>query len=188
MSLIILSVLSLMSVISNKDSSEAAIILLLSIYMLPGINPLILFISNKRFRKRIKGLLKCELTPEFEETNDRYHHLNETDTVHLPSAGASGAHTTRRRRSLFIINKSKNEGNQAKAESSNATKEADHDASGDETNTLKVVSQRNASIATIGAVDVRIKECATSHDKEAAANSANVSDILQAWDRDNVTN
>ena len=177
-SLIILSVLSLMSLISNKDSSEATIILLLSLYMLPGINPLILFISNKRFRKRIKGLLKCELTPEFEETNDHYHHLDETDTVHLPSAGASGAHTTRRRRSLFVINKSKNEGNQAKVESSNATKEADHDASEAVTTILKVVSQRNASIATIGAVDVRIKECAASHDKEAA-NSANVSDILQ---------
>ena len=171
-SLIILSVLSLMSLISNEDSSEAAIVLLLSIYMLPGINPLILSISNKRFRKRIKGLLKCELTPEFEETNDRYHHLDETDTVHLPSTGASGAHNTRRRRSLFIINKTNNEGNQARAELSNATVEADHDASEDVTTIRKVVSQRNASIATIGAVDVKIKECAASHDEETA-NSRN---------------
>ena len=205
-SLLIFSALSLMGLVSNsnKNPSAAAIIASLSISMLPGINPLILFISNKRFRKRIKGLLKCELTPEFEETTDHYHHLDEADTIHLPSAAAPGvvgnAQTTRRRRSLFIINKSKdvNVENQLQArapcstdpELSNANQEEPKDASElidkeqDVTTSPKTLAQRNASIATIGAIDVKISDegCAASHDKDGT--KFNVSDIFGSLDQD----
>ena len=210
-SLIILSVLSLMSLIWKEDSSAAAIVLLLSIYILPGINPLILFISNKRFRKRIRGLLKCELLPEFEETNDlHYQQLDETDTVHLPpttGASANLTHTTRRRRSLFVINKSKSMSNLQQAEASGgmgteSTKVTDGTGDTSEPEcvditaaaTLKVgsLSQRNASIATIGAVDLKIKEechcVGASHDRNEAAvdgHDTNVTGILEAWDQDN---
>ena len=204
MSLLILSVLGLMSLLSNsnEDPSAAAIVVLLSISMLPGINPLILFISNKRFRKRIKGLLKCELTPEFEETTDHYHHFDETDIVHLPPTApgaASDGHTTRRRRSLFVINKSKNVnvGNQLQARAScsmdpelrNATQEETKDASEvkeqDVTDSLKTLAQRNASIASVGAVHVKINDesCAASHDKEAV-DGTSVSDIFGSLDQD----
>ncbi len=187
-SLVILSVLGLVSLISNEDPSATAIVVLLSISILPGINPLILFISNKRFRKRIKGLLKCELTPEFEESMDRYHHLDEADMASLPSTGhevASDAHTTRRRRSLFILHKSKLKsnalGNQLQlqasracdAELSNATHGQDRDTSDDHddgTDTLKEAlaqdQSRNVSIASVGAVDVKINECCVSQDKK----------------------
>lgn len=171
---IVLSALSFMSLVWSKDPSEAAVVLVLFIYSLRGINPLILFISNKRFRKRIRGLLKCELLPEFEDTNDHYHHLDETDAIHLPSAGAD-TRTTRRRRSLFIINKTKSVSKEASSracgtESSNTATARETEGASEDRDvaaTLKVVaSQRNASIATVGAIDVKMKECATSHDKE----------------------
>ena len=151
---------------------------------MPGINPLILAVSNKRFRKRIRGLLKCELTPELEETNDHYRHLDETDTLQLPSTGASGAHTTRTRRRSLFINKSKSVGNQVRPEWSDAQ---ETDGASEDATSMALSAKRNASIATIGAVDVRIKEFVVSHDK-AADDNETFPDVLHAWDRDNVTN
>ena len=169
-SLVIISILGLMSLTSheNKNTSKfsAAIVLLLSIYILPGINPLILAVSNKRFRKRIRGLLKCELTPELEESND-YHHLDETDTVQLPSTG-HGVSGTTKRRSLFV-NRSKNSDNQCRPESSLNVQET---GSTCEEVKTKVPSKRNASVATIGAVDIRIKE---------SANQSKDNNIVNAW-------
>lgn len=186
-SLVILSILTLMSFISNQkfngnnNSVASAIVALLFIYTLPGINPLILAVSNKRFRKRIRGLLKCELTPEFEETNDHYRHLDETDTLQLPSTGASGAQctTTTRRRSLFI-NTSIIMGSQVRPGLSDA-QEADED-----TTAMALSAKRNASIATVGAVDVKIKEFTESHDRAADDNALKVPNILDGWEREYV--
>ncbi len=53
--------------------SEALVliyILLLFIHMLPIINPALLIAFNKRFRNRLKGLLKCKIVPESNAEQD----------------------------------------------------------------------------------------------------------------------
>ena len=105
-----------------------------------------------------------------------------------------------------MINKSKSMSNLQQAEASRgmgteSTKVTDGtgDTSEPECNittaaTLKVgsLSQRNASIATIGAVDLKIKEechcVGASHDCNEAAvddHDTNATGILEAWNQDN---
>ena len=185
-SLIILCVLSLMSLVSNgneaNSSRSAAIVLLLSIYFLPGINPLILAVSNKRFRKRIKGLLKCELTPEDEGTYDYYRHLDETDLniqlgqLQSVQEATTDGGSTKRRRSLFV-NKRKNSQVSGKVKSTSSNTQKKEDAKEEEVKAM-IVMKRNPSVTSIAAVDVRIRESIST---SVAGDSEGVSDTLYAW-------
>lgn len=145
----ILSALLILRYTSMKNTFSAIIVLALSILILPGINPVILALSNKRFRNRVKGLLKCELRPELEESHD-YGHLEETDEIRLPSVAAP---TISKRHSIHFIHKIENGGSRRPEQDS---VQGSVDNQEEEETMSKAHSKRTGSIATVHGVRIEL--------------------------------
>lgn len=171
--ILILSILMLTSKYeSHKNAFTVVIILSLCTYMLPGINPVVLALSNKRFRKRVKGLLKCELKPELEESHD-YGHLNETDEMQLPSTGLTGFS---KRQSIIFTRKTNVEPTNNQQCTLDSGVDEDELATNEEISAAHL-KKRNISVATIAAVDVTIEV----HTNMCCNDKRSPSDILNTW-------
>ena len=171
----ILGVLMLMSKYDSKKGTFSPIIILaLIIYTLPGINPVVLALSNKRFRKRIKGLLKCELKPENEESHDNYGHLNETDDMQFPSTGMYGFS---KRQSLIFLHKTNiNSSSSQSHMTEQSGSKQDENMMQSENNLGDNLKKRSASVATIRAVDVRIEV-----HRNTLSDNRSPPSIMNAW-------
>ena len=176
LSLLAISILNVTILTSNANMRShllPLIVPLLSIYILPSINPVILALSNKRFRKRVKGLLKCELKPELEESND-YGHLDEADSMRFPSVNVSGIN--KRTRSIFM-HKSKSSTRQHKPETSNNNQKTESCRENEVA--AAAHRSRNASVSTVDAnhVQIEVRSDKDAHIKDDGPST----DILEAW-------
>lgn len=153
-SLTVISIFLLLMLLSGdnntalKEMFSPIIIISLSIYILPSINPVILALSNKRFRKRIKGLLKCELKPELEDSTD-YRSIDDgSDHLQFPPLGTMVGFT--KRQSILFMSKIRTQelstNGDINVETSDGLATADRAFLG-----------RKASVATIGAINLKIE-------------------------------
>ena len=148
---------------------SAIIVVSLAIYILPGINPMVLALTNKRFRKRVKGLIRCELKPELEESNDNGH-LNEADEIQLPSVGTM---SFTKRQSVIFINKT----NMVQTPSNTQESSVCHDEEREKNEEMRGSNlvRRNTSIANIDAIRVEMncEKTSSPHDITPSTDAIN---------------
>ena len=78
----------------NQDSQNFQIyfIVLLIAQLFPTTNPVYLILVNKRLRMRVKGLFKCELNPELEDSPSHHAYASKAAKGRARSSGVVKYH------------------------------------------------------------------------------------------------